>query len=75
MLVRVILLLIIILIEGKYIWKFRRVLVEMMMLSDDFRFQPHSIVKNPDTVGGIVEVKAGPQVGKVSWICVHGNYL
>ena len=39
------------------------------------RFQPNCIVKNLDIVGGVVEIKAGPEIGKVSGVCVHSNNL
>ena len=38
-------------------------------------FSPNCIVKNPDIVGGIVEVKAAPKIGKISRICIHSNNL
>ena len=38
-------------------------------------FSPNCVVKNPDIVGGIVEVEACSQVSKVSWVCIHSNDL
>ena len=40
-----------------------------------FSFLPNCVVKNPDIVGGIVEVEAGPKIGKISWVCIHSNNL
>ena len=38
-------------------------------------FSPNCVVKNPDIVGGIVEVKAAPKIGKISRVRIYSNNL
>ena len=46
-----------------------------MLIHMVLSFLPNCVVKNPDIVGGIVEVEAGPKIGKISWVCIHSNNL